>query len=235
MNPIAAILDAQFEDDVIEQVDAEGPDSWLVRFGWCLLVEDQNKCSIVPAPGDTLRRWGDGIGRPVRGIGLVRNGELVCVYRYLTADEEQQRNLEWVASEKRKKRESWEASKNETAQRIKALPEPFQQRIEFFMRDPAWGPEFGPYELFVCEEAAKIAAYCGTPEAITELRAAPIEKQLTAGVSDGHSANTHGAAFSLALCFLENWLLVPKMHGAMCPLVGCRDYGCFAVTREAGK
>lgn len=48
-----------------------------------------------------------------------------------------------------------------------------------------------------------------------------------------HSGNTFGAACKLAHCFVAEPHLISKMHGALCPLVGCEEYGCWSTV--AGK
>ncbi len=47
---------------------------------------------------------------------------------------------------------------------------------------------------------------------------------------DEHSGNTFGVACKLAHCYAAEPDLVPKMHGALCPLVGCESYGCWSTT-----
>ena len=56
------------------------------------------------------------------------------------------------------------------------------------------------------------------------------QQKLVPALADGHSGNTFGIAVRLAWHFLVNPELVLQEHGAMCPLVGCRDYGCWAST-----
>lgn len=46
------------------------------------------------------------------------------------------------------------------------------------------------------------------------------------GSDDGHSGNTFGMAMQLAWLYIEHPDFVAKAHGALVPLVGCKDYGC---------
>lgn len=51
-------------------------------------------------------------------------------------------------------------------------------------------------------------------------------QQALIGSDDGHSGNTFGMAMRLAWLYIEHPDFVAKEHGAMVPLVGCKDYGC---------
>lgn len=206
---------------------------WTVSLadGGCLWVATEEDAASpgAPEPGMTLRLFGRGMGYPVRGIGLVEDGALAALYRYQTeAEAVAERQQEILATEEKRRRD-WEEGRDDFARRVRALPEPFRNRIEFFMRRQAWGPEFGGYELFSCEEAVKIARHVGAPEKVNAFYA-DREAQKLCGISEEHSGNTFGTACALARAFLEDPERVPKMHGALCPLVGCEDYGCYATT-----
>jgi hypothetical protein len=119
---------------------------------------------------------------------------------------------------------------------IAALPEAFQARFAFLRKKANWDPEFGPYEMFVCKEAVKITK-CLTSQA--DLKAfydSSVEAQKRTVPTldfDQHSGNTFGSACKLAALFIENPALVVKGHGALCGLVGCETYGCWASTQAA--
>lgn len=49
---------------------------------------------------------------------------------------------------------------------------------------------------------------------------------------DGHSGNTFGAACMLARLYLEDASLVPKMHGAMSPVVGSEEHGDLSAEEQ---
>lgn len=234
MNLEAAKLDTEYEDGTVAKCEPE-PDGrgWSVGFsdGWSLWVQDESGQMGAPPLGACLRKFGRGIGYQVRGIGRVIGGELVGLYRYKTKDEEEAARAQHSIDEKARKRKEWEEGKDTFAVRVKALPEAFRQRIEFFMRRQDWGPEFGGYELFSCEEATKIASHVGDAEKVRAFYD-DREDQKRAGISDDHSGNTFGTACQLATAFLRDQTVIPKMHGALCPLVGCQDYGCYSTVSE---
>ena len=195
--------DTDYEDATITEVCPEG-DGWSIGFGSASFF-CPGTSPIAPAAGMTARFYPGGIGRgTVRGLFL--NGERVF-YRTAAAQkahEEQQQKLKDAAS-----RAQWQEGLADYDRRVSALPKAFQERIAAFRaHNPDWGWRFGGYELFCCEQAALILVG-ETP-------------------GDGHSGNTLGTARSLATCFLKSPDVVVKMHGAMCPLVGCEDYGCYA-------
>jgi hypothetical protein len=234
MTLAVAKLDTQYEDTAVE-ICRYLTDGWDVRFedGWSLFVKNSLGETHTPGPGDVLRKFGRGIGYTVRGVGLVKDGELVGLYHYQTAAEEEAARALFRADEAARKRREWEEGKDAFAARVKALPDAFRQRIEFFMRRQDWGPEFGGYELFSCEEAVKIAAHVGHEDKIHAFHDDQAD-QKRCGISDDHSGNTFGTACTLAAAFLRDPALVPKMHGALCPLVGCQDYGCYSTVKETG-
>lgn len=132
-----------------------------------------------------------------------------------------------------------EVSPEEFVRRMDLLPEAFQKRLQYFREVEGWEKEFGPYELFVCEEAAKLVKAFSTEEELKEFNSLPYERQKK--VSDErkieleleqHSGNTFGQAVFLARVFLVKPEVLQMHHGALCPLVGCRAYGCYAF-REA--
>lgn len=252
-----AMEDGTYEDHTVAKAEQVPPDAlqdvpsvlraWEVHFreGFIFFVRDEYGFSPVPEPGMKLRLYGEGFGRTVRGVALVdesRNvhhvgGNVRHVYRYRTLEEERAEHAAWVASEKRKKIESWEAKKTETARAVAALPAPFRERFDFFLRRQGWGPEFGPYELFVMQEAVKIAQV--RVDELTGVEAVAVfsklssaaQRQWLPSLDDGHSGNTFGAACALAHAYLTDPKLVLQMHGALCPLVGCQEYGCWSTTQ----
>lgn len=237
MNLETAKRDTDYEDATVQKCVRE-EDGWNVTWldGWSLFVADESGTMAGPEPGTVLRMFGRGVGWPVRGIGLVagprHGGELVGLYRYQTKEEYEADMEQRLREEKERRRKAWEDGKEAFAARVKALPEAFRERIEFFMRRQDWGPEFGGYELFSCEEAVKITKYVGHAGQIRAFYD-DREAQKQAGMSSDHSGNTFGTACLLATAFLRDPHLVPKMHGALCPLVGCHDYGCYSTVPSA--
>lgn len=208
--------------------------------GWTLSLEEggciwltSEHCQVQPQPGETARLYGKGFGYDVRGIAI--GGR---VYRYKSEEVAQADHVEWVTQQERERQAQLEASLPERDARRAKLPEIFQARVLGFIEArPHWRRDHEGYELFVCEEAAAISAhFAGNPEGLAAFRGLPYEEQKATvpGLRyDQHSGNTFGAACALARCRLSQPELVPQMHGALCPLVGCQDYGCFAARTAA--
>lgn len=219
--------DREFKEGKIEEVRAYPDGSWDVKWdSWNLLVPN-DMCQQAPAVGETMRCYGKGIGYTVRGIAI--NGR---VYRYRTASEAEQDHRDMVARMAKKRNDDYEEKRADFDARVAALPEPFRLRIERFrdLGGDDWRHEYEPYELFACEQAAIFATELKTVDELKAFSALDYEEQIkrVPGMNDGHSGNTFGQACALANCAITNPELVPKMHGAMCPLVGCEAYGCFA-------
>jgi hypothetical protein len=127
----------------------------------------------------------------------------------------------------------------ERDRRRAALPEAFRLRLDGFERArPDWRRDHEGYELFVCEEAAMLSTFFADKglDALAAFQNAPFEEQrstLPALRLDEHSGNTWGAACAFAATYIRHPGLVPKMHGAICPVVGCQVAGCFAARPEA--
>ncbi len=230
-------LDQQFEAYRLESVDATmDPAGWHLRFDgsvgvWC----PASQCTETPKPGETVRLYGKGLGYAVRGI--IIEGR---VYRYLTEAQEKAAHAQWVLDQERQRQEKLDRELPDRDARRAALPEPFRLRVEgFIAARPNFRRDHEGYELFVCEEAAKMAAhFAGDIDGLTRFVRADLEAQKASvpGLKYGeHSGNTWGAACNLARLFLKHPNLVPAQHGALCPLVGCREYGCFAAREHGGE
>jgi len=131
-----------------------------------------------------------------------------------------------------KRRADYDKQKSEYDRRVNALPSPFRARIMGFRnwKPGTWKYDFEPYELFTCEQAAEIAKALKTPEEIDRFQNLefPEQKKLVPALSEDHSGNTFGAACHLARTYLTYPDLIPAVHGALCPRVGCENYGCVA-------
>lgn len=231
MNVTDRSADTQFEDKTIERVEVVGEDkayAAVTADGWTLSVALNG--NPAPKVGDVALYYGRGIGYPVRGFVV---GE--TVYYYETEEQHEARFRRERQEEAERRIAAFDAGRAAYYAEVNALPAPFRRRIERFLRVRAgWGPEFGGYELFVCKEAVKIAAL-GTVDAVAVYHAAPCDEQKTlvhAVAYDEHSNNTFGAACLLARVYIETPEHLTHVHGALCPLVGCENYGCFAATRE---
>jgi hypothetical protein len=219
-------FDTEFQEHKIERVNKES-------LGYACQMDTGFVCYVIdvgiePHVGDTIRLYGQPFGF-VRGIDI--NGQQV---RYETAEEMQLRHEREQAEKDAKAQDAYGASLSANNERVAKLPAEFQQRInDFRSRRDYWGWKFEGYELFVCEQAVAIAKHVKA-EDLHAFHNLPWEKQklIVPELEDGHSGNTFGSACSLAKLYLENPQLVPKQHGALCPLVGCDDYGCYSTVAE---
>jgi hypothetical protein len=220
--------DPQFRDARITKVHGDDEQGWSVTMddGWSIGIPQESP--IRPAPGMTVRLYGEGIGRPVRGMLL----DGVEVY-YRTAEQQEAAEREWVENNHREKQAAALLAEPETARRIAALPEVMQRRLKKFRdTNPDFDWEYLPYELMCCEDGVKIAdALRGEPDAVaalTAFHAAPWDTQIAQvpTLDRGHSGNSFGMACRLARWLLTEPEMAVKDHGALTPLVGCDKYGC---------
>ncbi len=205
----------------VEAIDT----GWSIKRadGWSLWVTNE-QCAVAPKPGETMLCFGRGFGFGVRGV--VIGGR---VYRYLTAEQDEKRWKDEVDASRRKRADDYEAKRSDFDARVRALPEPLRVRVERFraLGGDEWRHEFEPYELFCCEQAAALNADIADIRSWSRLSYAA-QKSAWSRLDDGHSGNTIGATVRLALTLREQPELVAKTHGALCPLVGCEAYGCWA-------
>ncbi len=201
--------------------------------GWNLYVEDDwgiwcpsDQCQTAPAAGETGRFYSKGLGYPVRGI--IIEGR---VYKYLTEEQEKERHAGWVNEENDKRARAEERERQSRDERRAALPEALRERLATYeARNPLWRRDFESYELFVCEEAAALAVrFAGDAEGLRAFNDLGIDEQKQAAPElkfSEHSGNTWAAAVHLAMRLVTDPKLVRGAHGALCPLVGCTEYGC---------
>lgn len=119
---------------------------------------------------------------------------------------------------------------------VATLPELFQERIRRFRRTtPNWRRDFEAYEIFVCEQAVLFTNTFSTVDELRSFAKADNDEQqrLVPGLSDQHSDNTFGAALCLAAAALEVPERLSHVHGALCVLVSCQTYGCWAAYEGA--
>lgn len=192
----------------------------------------------LPTEGCACEWWegGGGIGSPILGFAATLPNGVRHVYFRETLADYKARAAEERRLERERAQARWKAGLAEYERRLEELPEPFRARIRFFMRREQWGPRFGDYELFVCQEALKILAVVNTVEALARFHRASHEGQRALIPTldyHNHSGNTFGQACLLARLYLAGPDYIPKAHGGLCPLVGCDEYGCYASTEEA--
>jgi len=222
--------DKQYQTYMIDGVETH-ENGWTVKSdGACLFVDNEHE-KTPPAVGEVGMYFGRGFGYAVRGV--VIGGR---TYRYQTEQEMNEAQDKAAAESRRAAREAFDAGRAEFDARIAALPEPFRLRMAGFLAtSDSWGPECGPYELFCCEEAMKIADALKTKEAVKGFAKESYEtqRQTVPAISDGHSGNTFGTALRLAYAYLDTPELVPDFHAGLCALLGCDTAGCKAGRKPA--
>ena len=246
--------DSEFKDFVVDAIQDETREGFTLKFdkGFVTRIEDTDDrpfyrqaapplsrdhnapVRAYPEPGDIIRIFPGTFGSASRGAALVRAGMVAALYFYETAEEIDQRMKEAVTLERGARQKKWDDDKNDVAKRVASLPAEFQKRFEFFMHKPEWGAQFGFYELMTMEQAVILARALSTPLAVEEFAELPFEEQRkrVPQLDEGISGNGLGAALRLAHVFLSRdpaWQ-VYQVHGAMCPIAGCKEYGCYAST-----
>ncbi len=218
-------IDTQYTESRLTSV-SEGEQGWTLGLDGFGLFCPRDQCEQAPIVGETARVYGKGFGYVVRGI--IIEGR---VYKYLSEEQEAERHAQWVAEEQAKR--ASEAARERAArdERRAALPEALRARLaRFEARNPEWRRDFESYELFVCEEAALIARHFASDiEGLRAFAGKPPEEQgqtIPALKFSEHSGNTWGAAMQIAMRLVMDPALVKGAHGALCPLVGCKEYGC---------
>jgi hypothetical protein len=89
--------------------------------------------------------------------------------------------------------------------------------------------------MFCCEEAVRIGNAFPDSASVREFVGLSCEEQkeiLPDLQYEEHSGNTFGSACMLAVLYMDHPDWVWRGHGALCPLVGCGDYGCYASRKE---
>lgn len=231
--------DTDYDEEVLEALGGvieDGPerrrevrfkDSGILFAPWPLVDVDFEK-------GERVRLFG-GRYSQVRGMAI---GETLIYYK--TADEHREEMADEAAKRKKERRAEHEANLPASIERVQKLPDPLQRRVRRFMASSEeWGEQFLEYELSACEQAVVI--HEAIPEALVDDDARKAflaldwaeQKARIPLLDDGHSGNSFAAAFGLAGLLALNPKLLPKMHGAMCGLAGCEEYGCWAASDEA--
>lgn len=229
----ALAADEEFQTHRIDRVkhypaEESEPERWEIDMdgGLAILIPNDEGQRDPPREGEILRLYGRGLGYSARGAAV---GERVYYYR--TPAEEDAHHAAMVARMKSERADEFVAKRAEFDADVAALPTVFRLRVERFMRRGGWAEEFGRYEVFACKEAVKVAAHFPTADALRAFAESDYvtQKAMAPDLAwDDHSGNTFGTAVTLALVHAHDETLVIRAHGALCPLVGCEDYGCWA-------
>lgn len=209
-------------------------DGWSVSYGDCWGIGFRD-VGVEPKVGDMLTTFGQ-IGYSVHGQAL--NGDVIW---YLTPDEEEAERQAQAAVYEQQKRDQFDAAQAQLDADYASLPPTFKERIDKFRRtNPNFRVEFEAYEMLCCTDALKVASYCSVHRIATEhegdeptaaenvaaFAKLPYDEQKKAGISDGHSGNSFWFVVRLAYLWVSDPGAVVTEHGALVPLVGCREYGC---------
>jgi len=240
------IKDTQFNDVVIRKAD-KGSITREDGLSFCI----QDEWEVNPKPGDIARFYGRGFGSIVRGLDI--NG-VQCFYR--TEEQQNAENARQRAAYEAKQKANFEKNKASLDEKYQNLPKVFQMRIDKFRKNnPDFRWKYESYEMFCCEQAFVIATtiskrlldetktkwlsvkeakkiiYKRAPTAIQNFYEMPWENQreTVPDIADGHSGNTFGCSVRLASFYISKHPKnIVKLHGALAPLVGSKEYGCVA-------
>ena len=228
--------DLEFEEYLVREVkfDADAP-------GCHVVVSRGGVVSFVPPPGSKvaegskIRLYGRGLDSPIRGLFV---DGIKCFYRTEAEDAAHREGL--AARQRDAAVAEHERTKDALEARRLALPPALASRIERMRRNsPTFAWRFEKLELFVCEQAAAIAARFRLLPKRSDvfrrfLRAEPHERlRMVPGLSRDHDDVTMGASVGLANLLLNDPLAATLAHGAMAAAVGCEAYGCHVKSEEA--
>lgn len=225
--------------------------------GWGFYLQKQYGAAphgIQPKAGDTARLYGKGFGYVVRGVDI--NGAEAF---YRTEEQQEAEGKRQAEEADEKRRAEFERDRPRLDKQYAALPPAFQARVDRFRRN---APEFRwrmeRYELLCCSQAVVIANRLrgadlrdqvphipdwaqkhvkgreGDPFAVFANLPFERQKALVPELDEGHSGNSFGCSVMLARIYAEdpNHAAIRFGHGALCPLVGCADYGCHPFTAD---
>jgi len=216
--------DNQYEDDIISEVSGSAKDGYTIthKKGWSFFVP--NTTSIIPKIGMNVRFYSKGVGSIVRGLFI--DGQRIF---YMTEKQQKRVYKKKVRGAKVERQKKLDKERPELDKRYNDLPDVFKRRIDKFRStNPNFRRDYESYEMFCCEQAVIFANHFKIVDALKEWGKKKYEEQKAElpELSGNHSINTFGCAFSLASAYLTSPELVVKMHGALTPLVGCKEYGC---------
>jgi hypothetical protein len=159
-------------------------------------------------------------------VGVSLNGKTVFS---MTDQEIEDEHKAYCENLERQKKADFEKDRETMDRDFESLPDIFRKRIQRFRgQNPDFRWDYEPYELFCCKQAILIATALKTQDEIRKFQELTFDaqKELVAGLDEGHSGNTFGCSVMLAYFYVgDDKDLVWKCHGALCPLVGCERYG----------
>lgn len=233
MSDTEIATDTNFEERTLSKVERIG-DRFQVDMsdGWSFQFKNRPNLQ-PPMAGETIRLYGRGLGYSIRGVSIGKR-----VFSYETEVNHREYAKARQARRDRSARKACIAHRAKNQARIDALPDSLMDRVNGFMEhNEGWFAKFGKYELMVCEQTAALATHMGTSDRLQAFAALPYKEQGAAfpEMDPGHSGNSFGQVLRLTGHLLDRPELVPKEHGALCPLAGCEAYGCVAARDGKGQ
>lgn len=185
--------DREYQEHKIEGVEP-AQEGWTLRLmdGLCLFCTNE-QCKVEPKAGETARLYGRGFGYTVRGIIIESR-----VYRYLTAEQEEQRHAEQFATWERERQER-EAKHREEIARGQHAPVAFRVKEELrAWYDNALANNQDPYGracyLFAADWAALMEKQIAEGKTVADIAKAASRE---ADQKHGVTGFMYGAAVSI--------------------------------------
>jgi hypothetical protein len=207
---------------IITEVTKSDDGYYVLRGGiGCFL---DSKYGIEPKVGQmlTVHTKGGPFGE-IRGMDL--DGERIF---WKTDEDLEAERAEWLRKNEEEKQNKFKENVAKMDATYNSLPDIFKQRIDRFRKNnDNFRVDYEEYELFCCTQAILIAESCKTVDEIDlfHKKTWDEQKKQVPELCDGHSGNTFACACVLAKLYLDKPEFVPKMHGALSPLVGSKEYG----------
>jgi hypothetical protein len=234
-NTSLAMQDTEHADFVLEGVEADGEYVTLTFDGGLVTGYRKNDVShpdFVPKAGQTVRFYGKNAGV----LGGSRRGLMIdgLLLQYRTEEEDRAHHrLQLMKSDAERQRE-YEKNAGLLEEKLDALPIPYRARVTYYLEhNPDFYWKYLAYELSVCQDASRLAQTArrqqpDEPAAWVEdfhNKSYDEQMEIAPWMSDGHSGNSFGFVVRLAHIDVSGGM-VELEHGALCPLVGCKAYGC---------
>jgi hypothetical protein len=188
------------------------------------------KYGIKPEVGQTIETYG-ALGQIIQGICI--DGKTAFFKGEVQLEQERQ---DWLKQEEKKEIEEFNLNKNKLDADYNNLPEVFKRRLDILRQNnKVFRQKYEACEMNCCIDAVKIAKELKTVEEYNKFVSLNYDKQMkrVKDLDEGHGGNSFGCACQLAYYYITDPEYVYKAHGALCPLVGCNDYGCYISAKEA--
>jgi len=204
-------------------------DCYEVMLDGCTCCALSKKYKTTPEVGQTIEVYGS-FGQTIQGICI--NGKTVFFKGETQLEQERQ---DWLQQKTEKEIEKFKLNKDKLDVDYNSLPDVFKRRLDILRQNNKnFRQTYELYEMRCCIDAVKIAKEIKTIEEYNKFVSLDWDKQ-TKRVKDldsGHSGNSFGCACQLAYYYITDPEYVYKSHGALCPLVGCKAYGCYISLKE---